>query len=135
MEKIFVDTNIVLDLLQKRDEFYFDAQDLFTLADKKELKLYVSALTIANAHYLLSKFYNSNGARKILLKFKVLVEVLAVNDKIIDLSLASDFNDFEDGIQYYTAIENNMELILTRNKKDFKNSILPVLTARECIRR
>ena len=135
MEKIFVDTNIVLDLLQKRDEFYFDAQDLFTLADKKELKLYVSALTIANAHYLLSKFYNSNGARKILLKFKVLVEVLAVNDKIIDLSLASDFNDFEDGIQYYTAIENNMELILTRNKKDFKNSILPVLTAREYIRR
>ena len=135
MERVFVDTNIVLDLLQKRDEFYSDAQDLFTLADKKELKLYVSALTIANTHYLLSKFYNSNEARKILLKFKVLVEVLAVNDKIIDLSLASDFNDFEDGLQYYTAIENNIELILTRNKKDFKNSTLPVLTAREFLRR
>lgn len=135
MERVFVDTNIVLDLLQKRDEFYSDAQDLFTLADKKELKLYVSALTIANTHYLLSKFYNSNEARKILLKFKVLVEVLAVDDKIIDLSLASDFNDFEDGIQYYTAMENNIELILTRNKKDFKNSTLPVLTAREFLRR
>ena len=135
MERIFVDTNIVLDLLQKRDEFYSDAQDLFTMADKKEIKLYVSALTIANTHYLLSKFYNLNEVRKILLKFKVLVEVLAVNDKIIDLSLASDFNDFEDGIQYYTAIENNMDLILTRNKKDFKNSNLPVLTAREYLRR
>ena len=135
MERIFVDTNIVLDLLQKRDEFYSDAQDLFTLADKKELKLYVSALTIANTHYLLSKSYNSNEARKILLKFKVLVGVLAVNDKIIDLSLASNFKDFEDGIQYYTAIENDMELILTRNKKDFKNSTLPVLTAREYLRR
>lgn len=135
MERVFVDTNIVLDLLQKRDEFYSDAQDLFTLADKKELKLYVSALTIANTHYLLSKSYNSNEARKILLKFKVLVGVLAVNDKIIDLSLASNFKDFEDGIQYYTAIENDMELILTRNKKDFKNSTLPVLTAREYLRR
>ena len=135
MERVFVDTNIVLDLLQERDEFYSDAQDLFTLADKKKLKLYVSALTIANTHYLLSKFYNSNEARKILLKFKVLVEVLAVDDKIIDLSLASDFKDFEDGIQYYTAIENNIELILTRNKKDFKNSTLPVLTAREFLRR
>lgn len=135
MERIFVDTNIVLDLLQKRDEFYSDAQDLFTMADKKEIKLYISALTIANTHYLLSKFYNLNEVRKILLKFKVLVEVLAVNDKIIDLSLASDFNDFEDGIQYYTAIENNMDLILTRNKKDFKNSNLPVLTAREYLRR
>ncbi len=135
MERVFIDTNIVLDLLQKRDEFYSDAQDLFTLADKKELKLYVSALTIANTHYLLSKFYNSNESKKILLKFKVLVEVLSVDDKIIDLSLASDFNDFEDGIQYYTAMENNIELILTRNKKDFKNSTLPVLTAREFLRR
>ena len=135
MERVFIDTNIVLDLLQKRDEFYSDAQDLSTLADKKELKLYVSALTIANTHYLLSKFYNSNESKKILLKFKVLVEVLSVDDKIIDLSLASDFNDFEDGIQYYTAMENNIELILTRNKKDFKNSTLPVLTAREFLRR
>ena len=135
MQRVFVDTNIVLDLLQKRDEFYPDAQDLFTLADRKEAHLYVSALTIANTHYLLSKFYNSNEAKKILLKFKVLVEVSTVNDKIINLSLASDFNAFEDGIQYYTAIENNMELILTRNKKDFKNSILPVLTAREYLRR
>jgi hypothetical protein len=72
---------------------------------------------------------------KILLKFKVLVEVLPVNDKIIDLSLVSGFKDFEDAIQYYTAIENDMDLILTRNKKDFKNSILPVLTAREYLRR
>ena len=55
MEKIFLDTNIVLDLLEKREEFYKEAQELFTLGDKKKVTLYVSALTIANVHYLLFK--------------------------------------------------------------------------------
>ncbi len=134
MKKIFVDTNIILDLLQKRESFYIEAQELFTLADKNEVTLYVSALTLANIHYLLAKHYGSIGARKIIAKFKVLVEVLAMDDKIIELALVSDFSDFEDGIQYYTALENSMEVILTRNKKDFKNATLPVLTAGEYLR-
>lgn len=134
MEKIFVDANIVLDLLEKREEFFVEAQELFTLADKKMVKLYISALTLANVHYLLSKHLKME-ARKVLAKFKVLVEVLSVDDKIMDLSLASDFKDFEDAVQYYTAIENNMEIILTRNKRDFRISDLPVLTAREFLNR
>jgi predicted nucleic acid-binding protein len=74
-------------------------------------------------------------ARKVLAKFKVLIEVLAVDDKIIDLSLTSDLKDFEDAIQYYTAIENDMNIIITRNKKDFKDVDLPVLTAKEFLNR
>lgn len=135
MKKIFVDTNIVMDLLQKREIFYTDAQEIFTLADRKEAKLYVSALTFTNTNYLLSKYFNANDARKILAKFKILVNVLSVDEKIIDLALVSDFNDFEDAVQYYTAIENDMQVILTRNKKDFKHSVLPVLTAKEFLMR
>ena len=135
MEKLFVDTNIVLDLLQKREEFYREAQELFTLADKKKVKLYISSLTIANTHYLLSRHYNSNDARKILAKFKVLVEVLSLDHKIIDLALTSDLKDFEDAVQYYTALENNMDLIITRNKRDFKKQSIPILTAKEYINR
>lgn len=134
MEKIFVDTNIVLDLLEKREEFYEEAQELFTLSDKNKVKLYVSALTIANTHYLLFRRLKME-ARKIISKFKVLVEVLPVDDKILELSLVSDFSDFEDAIQYYTAIENNMQIIITRNKKDFKNLTIPVLTAKEYLKR
>lgn len=135
MEKLYVDTNIVLDLLQKREAFYVEAQELFTLADKKKVKLYVSSLTIANTHYLLSRHYHSGEARKILAKFKVLVEVLSLDHKIIDLALTSDLKDFEDAIQYYTALENNMDLIITRNKRDFKKQRIPVLTAKEYINR
>ena len=130
MTKVFVDTNIVLDLLQKRMGFYEEAQQLFTLADAKAVELYVSALTIANTHYILSKYLKME-ARKVLSKFKVLVEILPTNDKILSLSLTSNFPDFEDAIQYYTAVENEIGFIITRNKKDFIQSTIPILTARE----
>ncbi len=135
MENVFVDTNIVIDLLQKRDEFYKEAQELFTLADRKKVKLYISALTFANTYYILSRFYSSDEAKKILSKFKVLVEVLPTTDKIIELALASDFKDFEDAIQFYTALENGLEAIITRNKKDFKNNLIPVFSAKEYLKK
>lgn len=131
MDKLFVDTNIVIDLLSKREGFYQDAQELFTLADNKKVKLFVSSLTFANTHYLLSKQYKLDDARKILLKFKVLVTVSSLDDKILELALVSNFKDFEDAIQYYTAIENGVDIIITRNKKDYKSSKLPILTAGE----
>ena len=131
MDKILVDTNIVIDLLAKRDKFLTEAQELFTLSDRKKVKLYVSSLTFANTHYVLSQSLKIENSRKILRRFKVLVDVLPMDDKIIDLSLDSEFNDFEDAIQYYTALENNLEIILTRNLKDFKLSKIPVLTAKD----
>ncbi len=134
MDSLLIDTNIVLDLLAKRLEFVKEAQELFTLSDKKEIKLYVSALTFANTYYILSQKMKTENARKVLRKFKVLVEVLPMNDKIIDLSLESDFKDFEDAIQYHTAIENEVNIIITRNLKDFKTSSIPVLTAKEYIK-
>ena len=131
MDKVLVDTNIVLDLLGERKEFLTEAQELFTMSDQKEVKLYVSSLTFANTYYILSQQLKINNVRKILRKFKVLVAVLPMDDKIIDLSLESDFKDFEDAIQYYTAIENEINIIITRNLKDFKNAEIPVLTAKE----
>jgi predicted nucleic acid-binding protein len=129
--KIFVDTNIIIDLLSKREFFYEESQELFSLADKNKLELYISALTFANAYCILGQNLKIENSRKILRKFKVLVKVLPLNDKIIDLALDSDFDDFDDAIQYFTAIENDCEIIVTRNLKDFKNSNLPVFTARQ----
>ncbi|TAH03921.1 MAG: PIN domain-containing protein [Sphingobacteriales bacterium] len=133
MDNIFVDTNIVLDLLQKREGFYEDAQKLFTLADTKQVNLFISALSIANTHYILFKHLKME-ARKVLASFKTLVTILPLNDHILSMSFAADFTDFEDAIQYYTASENNLEMIITRNKKDFKNQILPILTLKEYLK-
>lgn len=131
MDKLFIDTNIVLDLLAKREGFFEAAKILFSRADKKELEIYISSLSFANTHYILSRIMNEEEARKVLRKFKVLVTVLPMDDKIIELALSSDFKDFEDAIQYYTAIENNIKTIITRNLKDFKTSKISVMTAQD----
>lgn len=131
MESVLVDTNIVLDLLSRRENFYESAQGLFSLADQGKVKLYVSSLTFANTYYILAKYASDKLARTALKEFKVLVSVLPLDNKIIDLSLNSDFKDFEDAIQYFTATENGLEMIITRKLKDFKAAKLPVLTAKD----
>lgn len=131
MEKVFVDTNIIIDLLAKREPFYKDAQDLFTLSDKKEIELCISSLSFANAYYSIAKHHKEVDAKKYLSKFKVLVTVFSLEDKAIELALASDFTDFEDGLQYFIAMDNEADIIITRNKKDFKSSKIPVMTAGE----
>ena len=131
MDRLLVDTNIVIDLLAKRKEFYKPASVLFTLSDNRKIKLAITSLTFANTYYLLSRELNSAKAKGILRKFKLLVNILPMDDKIIDLSLNSDFKDFEDAIQYYSALENKLDIIITRNLKDFKLSKIPVMTAND----
>lgn len=132
MSRLLIDTNIVIDLLSKREGFYDEAAELFSLADKKELELTISTLTFATTNYILTKLKSAKEAKEILRKFKVLVELLSLDDKITQLALSDDdFPDFEDGLQYYSAIENKIDVIITRNKKDFRNSKIPVLTAKE----
>src|SRR5690606_9029370 len=132
MKRILIDTNIVIDLLSNREGFYDDAAFLFSQADRKEIILTICTLTFANTNYILSKLKSAKEAREILRKFKVLVNLLNLDDKITELALSDEsFHDFEDGLQYYSAIENAVDIIITRNKKDFKNSKLPVLTAKE----
>ncbi len=135
MENLLIDTNIVVDLLSRRENFYQEAQELFTLADENDVKLFISALTFANTHYLLLRHLSENEARKVMIKFKLLVKILPLEDKIFELALASDFRDFEDAIQYHTALENKLNIIITRNKKNFKTSRIPVLTAKEYLNR
>jgi predicted nucleic acid-binding protein len=134
VEKVFVDSDIVLDLLSGRQPHYNYAAELFSLADENSIKLYVSSLTFANVNYILSKQLSAGQARKMLLKFKTLINVLSVNDKIIELALASDFADFEDAIQYNAAIENGITILLTRNLKDFKKADITILTAQQFLK-
>ena len=134
MEKVFVDTDIILDLLSNREPFYIYAANLFSMADKNEIKVFVSSLAFANLNYILSKQYSAAQAKKLLLKFKTLVTVLPVNDKVLDLALSSNFKDFEDGIQYFAAIENNLQIILTRNLKDYKTAEIAVMTAEQYVK-
>jgi predicted nucleic acid-binding protein len=134
MKRLFVDTNIVIDLLSRREPFFEEAAELFSLADKKQVELSVSSLTMANTSYALLRQMDSNKAKSVLRKLKLILKILPLDDKIIGLALDDEnFSDFEDGLQYFTAIEHEQELIITRNLKDFKNSKLPTMTAKQFI--
>ncbi|MGB0424492.1 MAG: type II toxin-antitoxin system VapC family toxin [Flavobacteriales bacterium] len=129
MTKLLVDTNVLLDLLGKREPFDKESRQLFSLADRGMIELVVSSLSIVNTHYILNDVMKIKQSRSIIGKFKVLVSIHDLNDKIIELALNdNDFKDSEDGIQYYTALESKCDCIVTRNLKDFKKSALPVFS-------
>lgn len=128
MTKVFVDTDVCLDLLSGRKPFNKTAEILFSLADNRKVKIYVSSLSFSNIDYVLRSQYSSTHSRQLIGKIKTLVYVLPVDSKTIDLAIASDFNDFEDAIQYSCAIENNLTTIITRNVKDYKKATIAILT-------
>jgi predicted nucleic acid-binding protein len=134
LEKVFIDTDIALDLLWQRDPHYSPAALLFTLADKGKIEIYISSLSFSNLNYLLARHYNPSESRRILNSFKILVKVLGVDDKIIGLALSSKFQDFEDAIQYFTAIENGINVLLTRNINDYKLAAIAILTAEDFLK-
>lgn len=134
MERLFFDTDIVLDVLAKREPYFQYAAALLSKSDRGEVRLGVSSLSFSNLNYILSKQLGSSKTRKVLIKLKSLVEVVAVEDVIIDLSLASDFKDFKDAIQYNCAIKNAYSTLITRNLKDYKTARIPVMTAESFVK-
>jgi len=129
MKKVFLDTNILLDILLDREELVEASAKVFSKADSGDIRIFVSALSFANIFYVLSKASSPENARNALQRVETLVEIIDLNGKIIKLSLNdTGFKDFEDGLQYYSAIENTAEIIITRNLKDFKTAKIPVMT-------
>lgn len=131
MKKVFLDSDIIIDLISQRLPFYNDAAQIFTLLDLNKFMGFTTPVVFSNLFYILSKLKNKSFAIKNLNKLRSILNILTVDEKTIDLSLASDFTDFEDAIQYYSSIENGINIIITRNKKDYKNCKIPVLSPKE----
>lgn len=132
--KLFLDANIVLDLLGERVPFYTSAAKIATLADKEKIRLVTSALTFATVNYILSKYEGQQRAKEKLRKFKVLTTICSLNETIIEKGLNSNFNDYEDALQYFSALKSECDMLITRNGKDFKLSELPVFTPDEFLK-
>lgn len=131
MKKIFLDTNVILDLLAERNPFYDSIAKIATLADQKKVSLIVSPLSFTTVDYVLNKFEPRESVLNKLRKFKIICEICEVNEETIEKGLNSSFKDFEDAVQYYTAVQSDCTVIITRNGKDFKNSTIPIMTGDE----
>ncbi len=129
--RLFLDTNVMLDLLAERYPFYESVVKIISLADLGEVTLVASALSYATTDYFLSRTIGAESSKDSLRKFRALSEISGVDESIIDKGLNSEFADFEDSLQYFCAIQASCNIIITRNGKDFKKSILPVLTPDE----
>jgi predicted nucleic acid-binding protein len=129
LKRIFLDTNIVLDLLGKREPFFDAIAKIATLAEMGSFTLVASALSYSIANYVLEKTEQHDKVISNLRKFKVISTISDLNNVVVEKALNSDFKDFEDALQYFCALQSNCEVILTRNSKDFKLSVIPTMTA------
>lgn len=129
--KLFIDTNVILDLLGERIPFYDPIAKIATLADKGKLTMVVSALSYATVNYFLTKFENPEITKDKLRKFKIISEISTLDELIIEKGLNSKFSDFEDSLQYFSALASDCKILITRNGKDFKESQIPIMTAEE----
>ena len=128
MNKVFVDTDVVLDLLAARiPHFHFSAV-LFTFAEMKKLELYTTPLILANTFYILRKQLGNDSAKNAIRKLRILLHVIDSTESVIDKALNSDFSDFEDAIQYYTALEYQIPVIFFFFIRDYKKADVIVQT-------
>jgi predicted nucleic acid-binding protein len=130
-ERVFLDTNVVIDLLGERDPFYGSAARLATLAERGKIHASVSALTWSTVFYILSKFESRDAVRNKISLFKSLVTTVDLTDRDIHLGLLATFSDFEDALQYLAAIRAGCKVFITRNVKDFKSAEIPILSPDE----
>jgi predicted nucleic acid-binding protein len=136
MKKVFLDTNIIVDLIADRKPFSKYSIEIFKKAEEKKIKLFTSSHSIATTHYLLKKYLEEKILRDVLHNLLDYVTVIAVDTDVLKKGLRSKHKDFEDSIQILCASSvEKIDCIVTRNIKDFRDSEILVLTPDElCLR-
>jgi predicted nucleic acid-binding protein len=134
MKYIFLDTNVLIDFFANRKPFSIEAAKLFNYSFKKEINIYISAVSYNNIYYILRQSCSHSETINMLAELNEWTDIIDVTKDIIKKSIKSDFKDFEDAIQYNCAKSlNKIDFIVTRDTKDFKSSSLPILTTKEAV--
>jgi len=135
MNKIFINTDVILDFFFDRKPFSDDATQLFMLCEKKIVTGFVTPVILSNVYYLLRKTAKHEKVIESLKLLINLVEIATINKATILEALNSEFKDFEDALQNYSAQhDKDIQVIVTRNVKDFKESRLSVMTPETYLR-
>lgn len=115
-------------MLANRQPYFHFSAVLFTLAEMNKFELFTTPNVIVNTFYLLRKQLGNEAAKNAIRKLRLIIHVIDSSEKVIDQALNSSFSDFEDAVQYYTALNSNISVVLTRNIKAYKASNLIVQT-------
>lgn len=126
MNRVFIDSDIILDFYVKREPHHEIAMRLFTHLKRTNTRCFTSAVVIANIYYMLAKIRNKKYALEKIRKLRKFVSIAPLNESIIDAALLFPFKDFEDSIQFQCAMQNGIQTIITRNSKDYPKDQLKV---------
>jgi predicted nucleic acid-binding protein len=130
--KLFFDTNILMDIVFERPICIDEEGKILQLAFKEQLQIVVSALSFVNTIYVAKKYDKSiDDVKKVLFSLSKHINVIDISGKSAVDMLSNAWNDYEDGLQYLCAMNSKSDIIITRNKKDFKLSNIPVYTPQE----
>ena len=125
---IFLDTNIILDYLDiKRQILFPDSVKIFQLLENEDVNLFASALTFSNVAYILRKL-DYVDLMQTFADLREIIDVLPTDKDVLDAAIGSSFTDFEDAMQYYTAVYGNADVVISRNVDDFIQTSVPVMT-------
>ena len=125
--RVFLDTNVILDLIQRRVG-YDDAALIMQKSENGEYSLYTSSLSMVNIAYILRKYYRGESLYHLLEELGDIIGVITVSSEAYHKALQSRALDFEDAIQLFSAIESDMDCLVTRNVQDFIFDKLPIYT-------
>jgi predicted nucleic acid-binding protein len=132
--KVLVDTNIILDVLLKRSEFYALSYEIFKLSEQGIIDGFISASTMTDIFYIVSKNSETDDdIYQIMADLIGIFSIAAVTPATITGALTLHWNDFEDAVQYMTAKENGFNYIVTRNKDDYETAVIPCISPVEFI--
>ena len=129
MKRVLIDTDVILDFFFDRKPFSDNAAKVLSLCESREIKGFITSVIISNVYYLLRQTSTHEKVIGKLMQLVTVTEVLTTDRDVIIKALNSNFKDFEDALQNYSAeLNGQIDLIVTRNIKDFKNSSLGVMT-------
>ena len=134
MRRVYIDCNILLDWLLRREPYSFYATQLISLTEKKEIESYVSPLTLANAHYIIKKMLNEKVADQFTKDSLSLFRIADITADIVQKAISNKYHDFEDDLHYFTAVNNSIEFLITRNIKDFRQEKIKIMDAENFIK-
>ncbi len=132
--KYLIDTNVILDVLLKREPFYKSCASVLTLARRKEIELYVSASAITDIYYIANQALRDRAeVKSLIVKLIKVVSVAGISEDEIQKALALPWKDFEDSVQYSVALLQKMDGIVTWNPKDYKEAEMKVWDPEEIV--
>lgn len=129
--KVLLDTNILLDVLDAREEFYEHSAAVWTLAETQQIDSYISAISFNNINYIISSRHSSKKAHQVMILLRDVFRIVPLTPQIINQAIDSSFSDFEDALQYFSASHIQADFIISRNVRDFRKGDIPVLTPAE----